>query len=366
MIGVKTKDTHFEQGLREIKAYIAQYGTIQDLSRDYHAPSGFALGAFVYLEIYNYKNCNPRMAQRIEPLQEAGLDWEQAANWEYRMRLIIQAYQEQGKLPETLIYRGENLMDWFQEQVRLYETDIDKLGYSQVKMLSMVGGCPGLTLDEYRERRWDMLCAQMQQYRKADGTPDLEKLEQNESLEKWYKKQLKAFRDDKLTPRRAKKLAAVGMTKKYMLHTVEEKHRTISTFYYSWESYYQELVQYREKFQNVNVPRGYASKYGMKLGRWLYVQKSLMRSGKLDPEKAEKLVSIGVVQTTEGEQSWRKKYRACKVYYQQHHNLDVSLDYVDENGISIGKWLHMQREGYQTGKISPERINLLNQIGMVW
>ena len=111
MIGVKTKDTHFEQGLREIKAYIAQYGTIQDLSRDYRAPSGFALGAFVYLEIYNYKNCNPRMAQRIEPLQEAGLDWEQAANWEYRMRLIIQAYQEQGKLPETLIYRGENLMD---------------------------------------------------------------------------------------------------------------------------------------------------------------------------------------------------------------------------------------------------------------
>ena len=224
MIGVKTKDTHFEQGLREIKAYIAQHGTIQDLSRDYRAPSGFALGAFVYLEIYNYKNCNPRMAQRIEPLQKAGLDWEQAANWEYRMHLIIQAYQEQGKLPEKLIYRGENLIDWFQEQVRLYETDIDKLGYSQVKMLSMVGGCPGLTLDEYRERRWDMLCAQMQQYRKADGTPDLEKLERNESLEKWYKKQLKAFRDDKLTPRRAKKLAAVGMTKKYMLHTVEEKH----------------------------------------------------------------------------------------------------------------------------------------------
>ena len=104
----------------------------------------------------------------------------------------------------------------------------------------------------------------------------------------------------------------------------------------------------------------------MKLGRWLYVQKSLMRPGKLDPEKAEKLVSIGVVQTAEGEQSWRKKYRACKVYYQQHHNLDISLDYVDENGVSIGKWLHIQREGYQTGKISQERINLLNQIGMIW
>lgn len=306
MIGVKARDIHFEQGLREIEAYVAQHGTLQDLSRDYRTPSGFALGAFVFLEIYNYKNCNPKMEQRIEPLQNAGLDWEQVTNWEYRMRLIVKAYQEQGRLPESVLYHGENLMDWFREQVHLYETDIEKLGYSQVKMLSMVDGCPALTLEEYRERRWDMLCTQMQQYQKADGTPDLEKLEQNISLEKWYKKQIRAFRDDKLSPKRAKKLMAVGMTKKYMLNAIEENHRTISKFYYSWESYYQELVQYREKFQNVNVPRSYASKYGMKLGRWLYVQKSLMRSGKLDPEKAEKLIGIGVIQSAEGEQSWRK------------------------------------------------------------
>ncbi|WP_295218790.1 helicase associated domain-containing protein [Ruminococcus sp.] len=61
-----------------------------------------------------------------------------------------------------------------------------------------------------------------------------------------------------------------------------------------------------------------------------------------------------------------KKYRACKVYYQVHHDLNVAFDYIDENGISIGKWLYTQREGYQTGKISQERIDLLNQIGMIW
>lgn len=53
------------------------------------------------------------------------------------------------------------------------------------------------------------------------------------------------------------------------------------------------------------------------------------------------------------------------LYKQEHGNLDVPVAYEAE-GIRLRRWLNHQRELYQKGKLTAEREEKLNALGMVW
>ncbi len=63
---------------------------------------------------------------------------------------------------------------------------------------------------------------------------------------------------------------------------------------------------------------------------------------------------------------WLNKYNLSKQYYLENGNLIIHRDYVTENNVKLGTWLHHQRKLYKNGKLSEEKINLLNEIGMNW
>ena len=76
------------------------------------------------------------------------------------------------------------------------------------------------------------------------------------------------------------------------------------------------------------------------------------------------------------EQEWNKKYELAKKYYEHHGNLEIpqrfkTIDGIteDENGISLGSWINVQREAFKgkgTIKITDEHQKLLEDIGMIW
>lgn len=73
------------------------------------------------------------------------------------------------------------------------------------------------------------------------------------------------------------------------------------------------------------------------------------------------------------EDLWLKSYYHAKKYYEEHGNLLIPRDYKEvlDNGkiINLGYWINMQRKAYknQNNKhITKERIDLLNDIKMVW
>lgn len=66
---------------------------------------------------------------------------------------------------------------------------------------------------------------------------------------------------------------------------------------------------------------------------------------------------------------WLKKYNLAKEYYLEHGNLKIPFRYSSlKDGIiiNLGTWVMTQRQGYLKGTLSKERIDLLNEIGMVW
>lgn len=62
---------------------------------------------------------------------------------------------------------------------------------------------------------------------------------------------------------------------------------------------------------------------------------------------------------------WNINYPLAQQYYEQNGNLLIPTSYeVDKN--QLGIWISHLRRAFKTGKLTPDQINALNQIGMVW
>lgn len=70
------------------------------------------------------------------------------------------------------------------------------------------------------------------------------------------------------------------------------------------------------------------------------------------------------------EESWLYIYNLAKEYYEKNGDLLIPQDYVvyniDGKKINLGMWINTQRRKYKSGKLSKEKILLLEDIKMVW
>lgn len=64
-------------------------------------------------------------------------------------------------------------------------------------------------------------------------------------------------------------------------------------------------------------------------------------------------------------QPWKDKYYICKKYYDEHGNIDFPYS-MEIDGVKIGCWLNEQSKKYKKGKLEPEKIKLLEDLGMQW
>lgn len=67
--------------------------------------------------------------------------------------------------------------------------------------------------------------------------------------------------------------------------------------------------------------------------------------------------------------TWDLWYGEACAYYLKHGDLRVPKRYVTETGLQLGVWIQTQRAiycGIGKGTLSPERVEALNAIGMVW
>lgn len=67
--------------------------------------------------------------------------------------------------------------------------------------------------------------------------------------------------------------------------------------------------------------------------------------------------------------TWDMWYDEARSYYLKYGNLKVPKRYVTESGMQLGVWIQTQRAIYSgagKGELSPERVEALDAIGMVW
>ena len=135
-----------------------------------------------------------------------------------------------------------------------------------------------------------------------------------------------------------------------------------------WERYFAAAKQMAAKKLPLDVPRAYTFE-GVAVGRWLENQR-LVRAGKkngrLTAEQIARLDKIGMNWKKRLELAWENGWASARRYRDSHADLLVPVHYKDKNGFALGEWIVYNRQRYQGGSLSDDRIERLESLGMVW
>lgn len=137
----------------------------------------------------------------------------------------------------------------------------------------------------------------------------------------------------------------------------------------TWDHYFSEASIYYAENGNLDIPRRYKTPMGLSLGAWLQMQRQI-RSGKctgsLTEQQIERLDSIGMRWDSYNDLAWTRGLAAAEQYYAKHGDLLVPVGWVTDDGFLLGSWVCNRRAEKAAGKLDDDKIEELENIGMVW
>ena len=218
----------------------------------------------------------------------------------------------------------------------------------------------GIAWKQRMEQAWERGYAAAREYRGEYGNlmvPVRYREKNGFALGEWIVYNRQRFLGNNLSTDRAERLEALGM----VWDTVQD----------IWEQSYCAAVQYWLDHGTLEVPVKYTTPEGVALGVWLGSQRAAYKAGTIKPVQKAWLEALDVDWTNRNDRKWQAAYDAAARYYQAHGDLNVPSEYIDPDGVLLGKWVSRQRYAWQnpdrsSARLTPERKALLDQLGMVW
>ncbi len=218
----------------------------------------------------------------------------------------------------------------------------------------------GIAWKQRMEQAWERGYAAAREYRGEYGNlmvPVRYRDKNGFALGEWIVYNRQRFLGNNLSTDRAERLEALGM----VWDTVQD----------IWEQSYCAAVQYWLDHGTLEVPVKYTTPEGVALGVWLGSQRAAYKAGTIKPVQKAWLEALDVDWTNRNDRKWQAAYDAAARYYQAHGDLNVPSEYIDPDGVLLGKWVSRQRYAWQnpdrsSARLTPERKALLDQLGMVW
>ena len=196
----------------------------------------------------------------------------------------------------------------------------------------------------------------------------VDKAENGYLLGKWLNTQRQTYKIGKLSKERKKLLDQIGM--RFDTKYNDEIWTQMYTLAKNHFEKYGSLERITSRYKTLNgIDK---CENGYNLGNWVNTQRRSNKKGKLSKERKELLVKIGMrFDIKDNAETWTQMYTLAKNHFEKYGNLEIPQSFKtmngiikDENGYNLGKWLDTQRQKYKIGKLSLERIDLLEQIEM--
>ena len=148
----------------------------------------------------------------------------------------------------------------------------------------------------------------------------------------------------------------------------------------SWDMMYELAKKYYEHYSDLKIPfsfktiNGYESdENGYNLGFWISNQRVKYKKGTLSEDRIKKLKEIDMIFGIGRQDAWNMMYELTKKYYEHYGNLKIPHSFktingyeTDEKGYKLGFWISKQRINYKNGTLSEDRIEKLEEIGMIF
>ena len=310
------------------------------------------------------KECGEKPFPLSEPLSACRRAYRQLrraldAEWE---RYFAAAKQMAAKklpldVPRAYTFEGVAVGRWLENQrlVRAGKKN-GRLTAEQVARLDKIG----MNWKKRLELAWENGWASARRYRDSHAdllVPVHYKDKNGFALGEWIVYNRQRYQGGSLSDDRIERLESLGMV--------------WDTGSILWEKNYAAAVQYHLEHDDLEIPVKYVTPDGMALGVWLGSQRAAYKEGTLTAAQIEKLEALGVDWANRNDRKWQTAYEAAVKYYSAHGNIDVPTEYIDEDGILLGKWVSRQRYAWQnpersSARVTPERKALLDELGMNW
>ena len=372
--------------------YFKKYGNLE-ISKKFktlngidYDDKGYNLIMWIYKQRQAYKR-GKLSKERIELLEKIGMHFDTIDNdemWTRMYKLAENYFRKHGNLEIPQRFKtmngiikdenGYNLGTWINRQRQEYKKGklsedrielLEKIGMRFENVLNIIGWTKMYTLAEiYFEKYGDL---EIPYSLKTLNGIDYDDKGYNLGL--WISRHRKEYKKGSLSRDRTELLEKIGM--RFEIKDNDEV----------WTQMYKLAEVYFKKYGNLEIPQKFKTLNGINydekghnLGTWIGTQRQAYKKEKLSKEKIELLEKIGMrFENVHNIIDWNEMYLLAETYFKRYGNLEIPYKfktlngiYYDENGYKLGKWLTNQRQAYKKGKLSPERKELLDQIGMVW
>ena len=269
---------------------------------------------------------------------------------------------------------GYNFGIWLTNQRQMYKKG--KLSKERIELLKQIG-MRFETRDN--DEVWTQMYTLAEIYFKKYGSLEIKQNfktlngidydENGYNLGWWLVRQRQMYKISKLSKEREKLLEKIGMR-----FETRDNDEVWNQMYMLAELYFKEYgnLEIKQNFKTLNGID--YDENGYNLGQWQSCQRQMYKKSKLSKERKDLLEKIGMrFETRDNDEVWNQMYMLVELYFKEYGNLEIPSKFKtlngtdeDENGYNLGIWLVSQRQMYKKGKLSPERKELLDQIGMIW
>ena len=276
--------------------------------------------------------------------------------WEVLQAMLDQDQRMEGMVSKMRVLQGKGEQDsqaWkdamneYAEKIEFYDLPIK---IDQNRFIERLN----TRIVEIIGRQWDFWYGLTLRYKDEFNNPNATrfyKTHEGFKLGFWQSDQRKNYRKGILSPNRIKQFEEIGFT----WDILEEQ----------FEKGFQETLLYKQSTSNPNVPITYETAEGFRLGTWQAHQRGNYKKGILSPNRIEQLEDIGF--TWERlEEKFEKGFQETLLHKGNTGNSNVPQHYQTPEGYLLGSWQTTQRGNYNKGKLSPERIRRLEEIGFEW
>ncbi|GMH85539.1 hypothetical protein TrST_g10508 [Triparma strigata] len=319
--------------------------------RRFKTVEGIYIGSWVQ-NMRQDKKKGKLSADRSDMLEEVGFVWDPlAAGWEENFQELVEYKKAKGDclVPnkfETI--EGVKLGRWVGTQREAYKKG--NLSAEKIKRLEDVG-----FVWDPLEVEWEENFQALMNYKKEEGdclVPFDLKTVEGTKLGNWVANQRNAYKKKgKLSADRLGMLEEVGF--------VWDPYEA------AWEENFQSLVNYKKEEGDCLVQATFKTVEGLTLGSWVSGQRVAYKNGKLSADRVEMLEEIGFVWDTL-ELAWEQNFQALVNYKKEEGDCLVPVGFKTVEGLNLGKWTSHQRNIYKNGKLSRDRVTMLEEVDFVW
>lgn len=286
------------------------------------------------------------------------------ASWSLMYKHAKEFYEKNGHLEISSRYRtadGYSLGQWIfvQRSIRLGQVE-GKLTLEQIAKLDAIG----MVWETVSDQNWTRYYEAAKRYFEEKGNLDVEAryvTADHIPLGQWLASlrihEKAGARSRYLTEERKEMLNALGMI--------------WSKLDYYWERNFAAAMEYYKEHGHLNVPTVYVNSDGIRLGVWISNIRDLhagkkMRGTRPSEEQIARLNEIGMIWSSNIENKWEKGFSEAREYAIKHKTLIMNNTYVSPSGYNLGVWLVRQNKMLKEGKLSLERKQRLDNLGVEW